>query len=175
MRRTSFVVITAAATVTSAVVYTANIRPAEMAAPMVEAIAPPAVLPAPVASPAPAVSEPAPKTEAVRTRHQRDQRPPRDRAADTPQRTDAEATRRVDPKYTLDAMRARIQGTVSLELSVSQMGSVTAVRVTQSLDSELGLDTQAMSAAAQWMFKPATVNGKTVASTVAITMEFRLH
>ena len=46
--------------------------------------------------------------------------------------------------------------------------------VTQSLDKEYGLDTQAVEAARQWLFKPGTKDGKPVAVRVALEMTFTL-
>src|SRR5688500_12449331 len=60
--------------------------------------------------------------------------------------------RRQDPKYTTEAMRARIQGIVSLEVLVGADGLVKDVRVLKSLDRATGLDDEAMKTARQWRF-----------------------
>lgn len=83
--------------------------------------------------------------------------------------------RRVDPKYTPEAMRARIQGTVRIEAVVDTRGRVTNARIIESLDSALGLDANALSAAMQWQYEPARSEGQPVPATVVIEMEFRLH
>ena len=62
--------------------------------------------------------------------------------------------RSVKPGYTAAAMDARIEGTVGLDIVVLADGKVGDVMVTQSLDKEYGLDTQAVEAAKQWLFKP---------------------
>jgi TonB family protein len=85
------------------------------------------------------------------------------------------ALRQVRPKYTSDAMRAKIQGTVIVEAVVSISGTVDRVRVVQSLDPILGLDLEALTAAQQWLFRPATVNDAPVASYVTLHLEFKLH
>lgn len=83
--------------------------------------------------------------------------------------------RQVDPKYTPDAMRAKIQGIVELEAVVGTNGVISDVRVIKSLDRAFGLDEQAMEIAKQWLFRPATFQGKPVPIVIVIQMEFRLH
>jgi len=82
--------------------------------------------------------------------------------------------RSVKPDYTAAAMDAHVEGTVGLELVVLADGKVSDVMVTQSLDKEYGLDTQAVEAARQWLFKPGTKDGKPVAVRVALEMTFTL-
>lgn len=79
------------------------------------------------------------------------------------------------PKYTPDAMRAKIQGSVEVEVIISEDGEVTLARVLTSLDNQLGLDHQAMNAAMQYTFEPATYQGNKIAVRARIQMEFRLH
>lgn len=83
--------------------------------------------------------------------------------------------RQVDPKYTPDAMRAKIQGIVELEAVVGTNGVITEIRVIKSLDRAFGLDEEAMRTARQWLFRPGTYQGKPVPILVVIQMEFRLH
>jgi len=83
--------------------------------------------------------------------------------------------RQVDPKYTPEAMRAKIQGVVELEAVVGANGVITDVRVHKSLDRAFGLDEEAMRVARLWMFRPARFQGKAVSMVVIIQMEFRLH
>ena len=82
--------------------------------------------------------------------------------------------RSVKPGYTAAAMDAHIEGTVGLDLVVLADGKVGEVMVTQSLDKEYGLDTQAVEAARQWLFKPGLKDGKPVAVRVAVEMTFTL-
>ena len=79
------------------------------------------------------------------------------------------------PKYTAEAMRAKIAGTVWLEVVVLADGKVGDVRVTQSLDREFGLDDQAIAAVKQWEFKPGTKDGVAVPVAVKIEMTFTLR
>jgi protein TonB len=83
--------------------------------------------------------------------------------------------REVKPKYTPDAMRAKLQGAVELEIIVLEDGTVGDVRVTKSLDRASGLDDAAIAAAKQWKFTPGMKDGKPVATRVLMTLEFRLH
>src|SRR5688572_21017742 len=63
--------------------------------------------------------------------------------------------RNVTPRYAEDAMRAKIQGTVTMELAVLADGTVGAARVTRSLHESL--DRAALIAARYWYFDPARV------------------
>lgn len=83
--------------------------------------------------------------------------------------------RRVDPKYTPEAMRAKIQGIVELEAVVGVNGTITELRIHKSLDRGFGLDEEAMKVAREWLFRPARYQGKAVPMVVIIQMEFRLH
>src|SRR6476661_6785579 len=62
--------------------------------------------------------------------------------------------RQIEPKYTDDARRAKIQGDVELEAVVNADGKVGDVRVVRSLDDRFGLDQNAVQAARQWLFTP---------------------
>lgn len=83
--------------------------------------------------------------------------------------------RKVEPKYTPEAMRAKIQGIVEIEAVIGVNGQITEQRIHKSLDRAFGLDEEAMRVARQWVFRPARANGKPVAMIVIIQMEFRLH
>lgn len=80
------------------------------------------------------------------------------------------------PAYTSEAMRAKIQGRVELEVVVLADGTVGDVRVTRSLDKAYGLDNEAMKAARQWVFRPATDRtGKPVPIVVTLELAFAIH
>jgi len=83
--------------------------------------------------------------------------------------------KQVDPKYTPEAMRAKIQGIAELEAVVGVNGQITEVRIHKSLDRGFGLDEEAMRVARQWLFRPARYQGQAVPMVVIIQMEFRLH
>lgn len=84
--------------------------------------------------------------------------------------------RQEQPKYTSEAMRAKIQGLCVLEVVVLENGTVGEVRVVKSLDKQFGLDQEAMAAARKWLFRPGVdPNGKAVSTIVTLELEFRLH
>lgn len=80
----------------------------------------------------------------------------------------------VKPGYTAAAMDAHIEGKVLLDVVVLHDGKVGDVKVSESLDMEYGLDTQAVEAARQWLFKPGMKDGKPVAVRVTLEMQFTL-
>jgi TonB family protein len=82
--------------------------------------------------------------------------------------------KQVDPKYTDAAQAAKIEGTVTVKGVIEPNGHTDRVTVLKSLDKTFGLDEEAVKAASQWVFVPATKSGKRVAVWVQITMEFRL-
>ena len=79
------------------------------------------------------------------------------------------------PHYTSEAMRARIQGRVSLSCVVNTEGMCEDIRVTESLDTVNGLDAEAVWTAMQWRFTPGTVNGKPVKVRIVIQLQFNLR
>ena len=79
------------------------------------------------------------------------------------------------PKYTSEAMRAKIQGVAEVEAVVLESGLVGQVRIHKSLDKVFGLDLEALQAARKWRFRPATKQGTPVQFVVIIQLEFRLH
>ncbi len=81
--------------------------------------------------------------------------------------------RQVDPRYTADAMRAKVQGVVVLECIVMPDGTVGDVRVRRSLP--FGLDEEAIKAARQWRFSPALRMGEPVPVLIAIELSFALR
>jgi TonB family protein len=82
---------------------------------------------------------------------------------------------KVDPQYSPDAVRAKIQGLVVVSAVVLPDGSVTDVRVIRSLDRSFGLDMKAIEAARQWRFFPGTRQGEPVPVLVNIELEFNLR
>ena len=81
----------------------------------------------------------------------------------------------VKADYTPAAMKARIEGTVVLQSIVRADGTVSDIRVMQSLDTEHGLDEQAVAAMKQWTFKPGQRDGKPVAVRIHCEMKFALR
>jgi TonB family protein len=89
--------------------------------------------------------------------------------------SDPKLIREVKPGFTADAMRAKIQGVVIMEVVVLADGSVdrARIRITRSLDR--GLDQQAVIAVSQWRFRPSERLGKPVASRVIVELAFTLR
>jgi protein TonB len=81
----------------------------------------------------------------------------------------------VQPKYTTEAMMAKIQGSVRLSVVVRADGTVGDVRVLDSLDTRFGLDARAIEAARAWRFKPGMRQGRPVDVQVTLILDFRLH
>lgn len=81
--------------------------------------------------------------------------------------------RQVNPKYTSEAMRARVQGEVIVECIVDTDGSVREARVTRSLG--FGLDEEALAAARQWRFNPGKRMGQPVRVLISIGLSFSLR
>ena len=76
------------------------------------------------------------------------------------------------PKYPGAALRRNEGGTVLLRVSVGSDGTPTDIDVVQRSGSR-DLDRAAISAVNRWQFRPATRNGRPVASTVQVPVEFR--
>jgi TonB family protein len=83
--------------------------------------------------------------------------------------------REVQPKYTNDAMRAKLQGVVELECVVLTNGTCGKVEVTRSLDPTFGLDQQAIEAVKLWRFEPGRRLGQPVNVLVNIEITFTLR
>ena len=83
----------------------------------------------------------------------------------------------VKPLYTVQAMRAKLQGAVEMEAVVLPDGSVdpASIRITRSLDSVFGLDDQAIVAVKQWRFRPGVFQGQPVAARVTVELTFTLR
>lgn len=81
--------------------------------------------------------------------------------------------RTVDPEYTEEARRARIQGTVWVQIVLTPQGKPCPVKILRGLTLEL--DQNAAKAVEQWTFKPAEKDGKPIATQVNVEVAFRLY
>ena len=81
----------------------------------------------------------------------------------------------VRPNYTSGAMRAKIQGIITMEAVVMPDGSVGAVKITRSLDRAFGLDDEAVRTVRTWRFAPGTREGQPVSVLVEVEMTFTLR
>ncbi|MDP2173858.1 MAG: energy transducer TonB [Candidatus Cloacimonadaceae bacterium] len=83
---------------------------------------------------------------------------------------------KLSPEYPDFARRARVQGTVVLEVEVYKDGSIGNIRVTRSLQSGPGgLDESAINAVKKVRFQPGKSSGQPVDTTVIIPIEFKLN
>jgi len=80
----------------------------------------------------------------------------------------------VKPRYTAEALRNRIQGSVVLEAVVTDEGCASQIRVVRSLDAG-GLDKEAVDAVARWQFEPGRLSGTPVNVLVTIVLDFILR
>jgi periplasmic protein TonB len=83
--------------------------------------------------------------------------------------------RRPPPAYTVDAMRARLQGVVVLNCIVQPDGKCTDIRVMRSLDAMFGLDEQAVASAREWRFRPGQRLGSPVPVQVTLEIAFNIR
>jgi TonB family protein len=79
----------------------------------------------------------------------------------------------VKPSYNAEAMRARIQGIVKVEVVVQPDGTVGDVRILQGLDPLL--DPEAIAAVKKWRFKPGMKDGVAVPVAVEIELTFTIR
>ena len=74
-------------------------------------------------------------------------------------------------------MRAKIDGTVTVEAVVNADGTVARARVIKSLDKLFGLDEQALMAVSHWTFEPDSgkCDGLPAPTLVTLILNFRIH
>jgi TonB family protein len=130
---------------------------ASPASPPVEAPRP-AEVPAAVEAPKPPDPKPA---EAVK--------PAPVEEAKTGVRVEASAIKRVTPVYPAAAQTYGIKGTVVVEVSINDKGSVTAAKV---VSGHATLGAAAVEAARGWKYSPAKIDGKAINSTATIRFNF---
>jgi protein TonB len=95
---------------------------------------------------------------------------PKPRVADRDPRPVAQA----QPEYPAAAFRAGEEGTVMVRADIDVNGNPTNVEVAKRSGSR-DLDRAARDAVRKWRFEPAMKNGKAVAATVQVPVEFRLE
>ena len=77
-----------------------------------------------------------------------------------------------DPQYSEEARQAKIEGSVTLIITIDTHGDVTDCRVTKGLGK--GLDEEAVKTVLTWKFKPALRNDVPVPVRVTVVVSFRL-
>jgi len=78
-----------------------------------------------------------------------------------------------EPTFSDEARKSKTQGTVLLMLVVGQDGRPYDIRVQQSMG--MGLDEKAIEAVNHWRFRPATLDGKPVATRIEVQVDFHLY
>ena len=82
--------------------------------------------------------------------------------------------KQVEPRYTSEALRNKIQGAVWLEAVVTRDGRASQIRVVRSLDRG-GLDEEAVAAVAEWLFEPGRLAAVPVDVLVTIRLDFSIR
>ena len=81
----------------------------------------------------------------------------------------------IRPSYTDAAMKAHVEGSAWVQAIVGADGRVERVRLVKSLDPVNGLDEEALKAARQWTFIPATRGGQPVRALAMMELTFTLR
>jgi protein TonB len=80
--------------------------------------------------------------------------------------------KRVNPEYPQEAKDAKIQGVVTVELTIGEDGNVITAKA---LSGHPMLRDAAVAAAKQWQFQPTVVDGKQVKVAGRLTFNFALE
>ncbi len=80
---------------------------------------------------------------------------------------------KVDPSYPEALRKLRLEGVVILEAVITAAGTVDQVRVVSSPN--LLFDAGVLAAVRQWRYAPGTLNGRTVAVRLTVTVRFALN
>ena len=89
--------------------------------------------------------------------------------------TSPEALFQARPMYTAAAMRARAQGSITVECVVEPEGLCGEMRIVRAFSPPFGLDQEALDAARKWRFRPGTKDGKAVPVRVSLILDFSIH
>jgi TonB family protein len=87
----------------------------------------------------------------------------------TPPRT----TYAPQPEFSEEARRKKVNGDVTLMVTVTESGDVADVKVVKGLG--YGLDEKAIETVRTWKFQPATRNGSPVQTDIAVSVSFRIR
>jgi TonB family protein len=77
-----------------------------------------------------------------------------------------------EPEYSEEARKAKYQGSVTLSIVILADGTTSNIKVIRPLG--LGLDEKAIEAVTKWRFRPSLKDGKPVAVTANVEVNFRL-
>jgi TonB family protein len=84
---------------------------------------------------------------------------------------ESKLVKRIEPVYPELAMKARVQGRVTLVINVDEEGNVTETKVKHGHPL---LDDAAVAAVKQWKYNPTFLNGKPVPVIATVTVDFNL-
>lgn len=87
--------------------------------------------------------------------------------------TPPKPTRSATPRYSVEAMNAKVQGLVTLEILIGTDGKVKDARVLQTASPLL--NQPAIDAARRWEFTPTIVNGEPKAIVLMLQLDFNLR
>src|SRR5450432_3784504 len=79
---------------------------------------------------------------------------------------------KIEPEYSDEARKAKLQGDVFLRIEVDSRGAAQNIIVSHGLG--LGLDERAIEAVRHWKFRPGYSDGKAVPTSALIEVTFRL-
>jgi protein TonB len=116
---------------------------------------------------------PAPSSPTDDTARSTKSRAPKKVAKAVPRDRNAALINQPTPKYPPEAFRAREEGIVVVKAQVDELGNASNVEVVSRSGSR-ALDRAAMNEVRRWKFNPAIRNGKTVASSVQVPVEYKL-
>jgi protein TonB len=85
--------------------------------------------------------------------------------------TQGRTIKKIEPSYPAIARQARIQGSVQVQIGISETGEVTDVTL---LSGHPLLREAALQAARHWLFRPTELNGRPVRAIGVITFNFKL-
>jgi len=77
-----------------------------------------------------------------------------------------------EPEYSEEARKAKFQGSVLLSIVIQSDGTTSNIRVIRALG--LGLDEKAIESVTKWRFRPSTKDGRPVAVSANVEVNFRL-
>ncbi len=127
------------------------------------------------AMPAPVIDEPAATTPAQERATAAAKRERTERAAAREAAMSREArplASNAEPKYPASMLRAGVGGTVVVLAEVDAQGNPVNVSVVER-SGERDLDRAALNAVKQWRFEPALRNGKAIATSVKVPVDFK--
>jgi periplasmic protein TonB len=79
---------------------------------------------------------------------------------------------KIEPEYSDEARKVKLQGSVMLRIVVDEQGRAESIEITRGLG--LGLDERAVEAVRKWRFSPGTRGGRPVPTAALVEVTFRL-